>query len=114
MGACGAERASGATGYLSEQEVALMRRIISLVTVAALMAAMVVVTAAPALAKPGGNGWGYGYATGPTWGYGTDADGDGLKRYEDNCPNNHNTNQANRDGDGTGDACDPYPDDRTK
>jgi hypothetical protein len=50
MGACGAERASGATGYLGEKEVALMRRILLVMSVAALMAAMLAVTAVPAFA----------------------------------------------------------------
>ena len=63
-----------------------MRRFILVLAVSALMAAMMVAMAAPALAKPGGNGWGYGWATGPTYGWGTDADGDGLKKYEDPCP----------------------------
>jgi hypothetical protein len=86
-----------------------MRRFILVLAVSALMAAMMVAMAAPALAKPGGNGWGYGWATGPTYGWGTDADGDGLKKSEDNCPNDKNPGQEDNDDDGIGNLCDPTP-----
>ena len=46
MGACGAERASGATGYLTEKEVALMRRLIMVLSVALMMALMMAVAGA--------------------------------------------------------------------
>jgi hypothetical protein len=36
-----------------------------------------------------------------------DADGDGVPDAEDNCPNTPNADQADLDGDGEGDACDP-------
>lgn len=36
-----------------------------------------------------------------------DADGDGIADAPDNCPNTANADQADVDGDGTGDACDP-------
>jgi hypothetical protein len=36
-----------------------------------------------------------------------DADGDGVPDYDDNCPNHFNPDQADLDGDGVGDACDP-------
>ncbi len=36
-----------------------------------------------------------------------DADGDTVSNDCDNCPNNSNANQADTDGDGLGDACDP-------
>ena len=36
----------------------------------------------------------------------TDADDDGVRDSEDNCPNDYNPNQEDFDGDGTGDACD--------
>ncbi len=39
-----------------------------------------------------------------------DPDGDGLCSNVDNCPNVANVNQANFDGDGLGDACDPDDD----
>ncbi|MDJ0841846.1 MAG: thrombospondin type 3 repeat-containing protein [Acidobacteriota bacterium] len=35
-----------------------------------------------------------------------DSDGDGVPRMEDNCPYTANSNQADCDGDGKGDACD--------
>ncbi len=37
-----------------------------------------------------------------------DADGDGIPNDVDNCPNTPNPDQADSDGDGTGDACDEY------
>ena len=47
------EQASGATGYpQGERKVASMRRILLVVSVAALMAAMLVVMAVPAFAAP--------------------------------------------------------------
>jgi len=42
---------------------------------------------------------------------GTDTDGDGYPDAEDNCPLTWNLAQADRDGDGTGDACDLDNDD---
>ncbi|MBI5607589.1 MAG: phosphodiester glycosidase family protein [Deltaproteobacteria bacterium] len=36
----------------------------------------------------------------------TDVDGDGVVDTKDNCPKVKNANQADKDGDGTGDACD--------
>jgi hypothetical protein len=42
---------------------------------------------------------------------GGDSDGDGVCTDEDNCPEASNPDQADADGDGTGDACDPCPDD---
>jgi len=44
------DRASGATGYLTEKEVALMKRILLVMSVAALMAAMLALMAVPAFA----------------------------------------------------------------
>jgi hypothetical protein len=38
-----------------------------------------------------------------------DADSDGRCADVDNCPNNCNVNQADADGDGIGDVCDPTP-----
>lgn len=38
-----------------------------------------------------------------------DRDGDGIPSAEDNCPDVSNVNQADYDGDGIGDACDPEP-----
>jgi len=35
-----------------------------------------------------------------------DTDGDGIAALDDNCPNTYNPNQADCDGDGTGDSCD--------
>jgi MYXO-CTERM domain-containing protein len=40
-----------------------------------------------------------------------DIDDDGILVPEDNCPDVPNVDQADRDGDGYGDACDPCPDD---
>ncbi|UCF68735.1 MAG: exo-alpha-sialidase, partial [Acidobacteriota bacterium] len=40
-----------------------------------------------------------------------DADADGIPLGIDNCPNYPNDDQANRDGDGRGTACDAFPDD---
>jgi hypothetical protein len=37
-----------------------------------------------------------------------DSDGDGVQNSSDNCPNTANANQADCDGDGTGDACDSF------
>lgn len=39
----------------------------------------------------------------------TDADNDGVPDSRDNCPNQYNPDQSDQDGDGLGDACDPYP-----
>lgn len=41
---------------------------------------------------------------------GTDTDGDSYQDWEDNCPLTWNLSQADRDGDGIGDACDPDTD----
>lgn len=41
---------------------------------------------------------------------GGDADGDGICTTSDNCPSQANPTQADRDGDGTGDPCDPQED----
>jgi hypothetical protein len=38
---------------------------------------------------------------------GADSDGDGVLDGTDNCPGNHNPDQANCDGDSLGNACDP-------
>jgi hypothetical protein len=38
---------------------------------------------------------------------GNDSDGDGLCESDDNCPNDANADQADGDGDGIGDVCDP-------
>jgi uncharacterized repeat protein (TIGR01451 family) len=38
-----------------------------------------------------------------------DGDGDGVFDFDDNCPLAPNTNQANTDGDSTGNVCDPCP-----
>jgi hypothetical protein len=43
-----------------------------------------------------------------------DADGDGLRDEDDNCPKAHNPTQEDADGDGVGDACDGCPNDPTK
>lgn len=40
---------------------------------------------------------------------GTDSDGDGIEDDEDNCPAVANADQLDRDGDGSGDACDAAP-----
>ena len=37
----------------------------------------------------------------------TDIDNDGIVNDEDNCPDMHNPDQADTDGDGMGNACDP-------
>lgn len=39
-----------------------------------------------------------------------DPDSDGILTPDDNCPNDYNLDQSDRDGDGIGDVCDPYPD----
>ena len=39
----------------------------------------------------------------------TDRDGDGIPNEVDNCPDVPNADQADEDGDGMGDACDPCP-----
>jgi hypothetical protein len=56
-----------------------------------------------------GSGWIPGGGGGGTGGGGTgpDGDGDGAADATDNCPNDANANQADRDNDGRGDACDP-------
>jgi hypothetical protein len=41
-----------------------------------------------------------------------DVDADGVINLADSCPMDRNSDQANRDGDELGDACDPYPDQR--
>ena len=41
-----------------------------------------------------------------------DVDADGVINLADSCPMDRNADQANRDGDELGDACDPYPDQR--
>jgi len=38
-----------------------------------------------------------------------DADGDGVRNSDDNCPDRENANQDNEDGDAFGDACDNCP-----
>jgi hypothetical protein len=43
------------------------------------------------------------------FGFGTDADRDGIPDEEDNCPNTYNPNQGDGDRDGIGDCCDPNP-----
>jgi|GEM_PF-3949020 len=40
-----------------------------------------------------------------------DSDDDGVPDAFDNCPQSANTDQADRDNDGYGDVCDPFPDD---
>ncbi|MCL4523785.1 MAG: HYR domain-containing protein [Acidobacteria bacterium] len=42
-----------------------------------------------------------------------DFDGDGIANYPDNCPGVANPNQADTDGNGVGDACEPVPSDTT-
>ena len=43
----------------------------------------------------------------------SDRDNDGVDDADDNCPTRENGNQANADGDSSGDACDPAPNDPT-
>lgn len=40
-----------------------------------------------------------------------DIDGDGVADDSDNCPGTSNADQTDADGDGQGDACDPFPND---
>ena len=47
--------------------------------------------------------------TGGTMMSGSDDDGDGVPNDRDNCPNAPNQDQADRDGDHAGDACDAQP-----
>ena len=44
----------------------------------------------------------------------TDSDGDGVPDIADNCPDDHNPDQADADGDHVGDACDGCPQDPNK
>jgi len=83
-----------------------MKRTILILTTAALMVMVMAATVSPALAAPGGNGWDYGWATGPTYGWGTDSDGDGVKKVEDNCPNTYNPDQS-YPSPGLADPCTP-------
>jgi hypothetical protein len=46
----------------------------------------------------------------PCWNKGGDTDGDGVCQDEDNCPDAANEDQADQDGDGSGDVCDPDDD----
>ncbi len=83
-----------------------MKRIVLLIVATMLVTTMMAMTAAPAFAEK--NWW-----TG-SWGYGSDGDGDGVKRVNDNCIYVYNPDQTDTDRDGYGNACDPYPDDPTK
>ena len=82
-----------------------MKRTILILVATALMVVLMATTVSPAF---GQNWW-----TG-CWGYGTDCDHDGLKRYEDNCPYGvtvpgylgNSTDQTDNDGDGYGVPCD--------
>ena len=46
-----------------------------------------------------------------TYDFEPDDDGDGVADGGDNCPSTANADQANADGDGAGDPCDPFPND---
>ena len=84
-----------------------MKRTILILTTAALMVMVMAATVSPALAAPGGNGWDYGWATGPTYGWGTDSDGDGVKNGWDNCPDYKNPDQSYPSPDNLDDPCAP-------
>ena len=51
-----------------------------------------------------------GFGTGAVYVFESDTDGDGYADSADNCPDIANPSQADADGDGTGDACEPDTD----